>query len=400
MLLHWLWLAERPGLKDTVKNALVRAFLDPEALFYSKIEDLRQAQIPGLTEEMAQSLLDKDLTSAGKILENCMERQVSVLTMGDPRYPERLRVLGDMPVVLYYKGTVPDFDHTPTVALVGTRRASAYGLRTARRLGAEIAQGGGLVVSGLADGIDSEAMWGALQADGRVTGVLGCGADVVYPRKNRELFSQTERQGCILSQYAPGTPPLKWNFLERNRIISGLSCGTAVIEAPEKSGALSTARHARRQGREVFAVPGNVEDPRFAGSNRLLREGAIAIGCGRDLLAEYEGMFAPREPREHSVQESVIPEKIPANPIPKKKLTPKAIDKAAKPLYSDQGPSSPALSEEEHRVVEAIGPGERLVDEVIAQVPFPAGKTLSILTMLELRGIVARDSGKRVSRKR
>lgn len=400
MLLHWLWLAERPGVKDTVKNALLQAFLDPEALFYSTKEDLARAQVPGLTEEMARSLLDRDLSSAGRILEKCMEQKLSILTVTDARYPERLRVFGDMPVVLYYKGTVPDFDNTPTIALVGTRRASAYGLRTAQRLGAEVAQGGGIVVSGLADGIDGAAMSGALQAGGTVVGVLGCGADVVYPKKNQELFLQTERQGCILSQYAPGTPPLKWHFLERNRLISGLSCGTAVVEAPEKSGALSTARHALRQGREVFAVPGNIEDPRFTGSNRLLREGAIAVSCGEDLLAEYEGMFASLRPPKKPIPEPKIPEKTPGNSLPKKKLTQKAIDKAAKPLYSDQGPSIPALSEEERQVAEAIGQGERLVDDVIAQVPFPASKTLSILTMLELKGIVARGSGKRVSRTR
>ena len=398
MLLHWLWLAGRPRIKDTVKNALLQSFPDPEALFYSKKEDL--ARVPGITEEMAQALLDKDLTPAGKILESCMEKGISILTMADPRYPERLKALGDMPVVLYYKGAVPDFDNAPAIALVGTRKASTYGLRTARRLGGEVAQGGGIVVSGLAEGIDGAAMLGALEAGGCAVGVLGCGVDVVYPKCNRDLFSQTERQGCILSQYAPGTPPLKLNFLERNRIISGLSCGTVVVEAPEKSGALSTARHAKRQGREVFAVPGSLEDPGFAGSNRLLREGAIAVGRGEDLLAEYEGMFSAPKPRKGPTPEPEILEKTPIKPPQKKNLTPKAIDKAAKPLYSDQGSPLPALSEEERRVVEAIGQGDRLLDDVIAQAGFPAGKTLSILTMLELKGIVSRGSGKSVSRKR
>lgn len=398
MLLHWLWLAQRPEIKDTVKNALLQHFSDPEALFYSTKEDL--ARVPGLTEEMVRSLLDKDLTPAGRILETCMDKGISVLPILDPKYPERLRALGDVPVVLYCKGTLPDLDHTPTLALVGTRKAGSYGLRTARRLGREVAQGGGIVVSGLAEGIDSAAMLGALEAGGHVVGVLGCGVDIVYPKSNGPLFSQTERQGCILSQYAPGTPPLKWNFLARNRIISGLSCGTVVVEAPEKSGALSTARHAKRQGREVFAVPGNLEDPGFAGNNRLLWQGAIAVSCGGDLLAEYEGMLSAPKPRKGPTPEPEIREKTPIKPPQKKNLTQKAIDKAAKPLYSDQGPFLPALSEEERRVLEAIGPGEQLMDDVIARAGFPAGKTLSIFTMLELKGIVSRGSGKRVSRKR
>lgn len=400
MLLHWLWLADRPGVKDAVKNALLHFLSDPEALYYCKKEDLIKAQIPGLTQEMLDSLLDKDLSSAGKIMESCMEKQISVLTLEDPRYPQRLRALGDMPVVLYYKGTVPDLDRAPTLAIVGTRRASAYGLRNARRLGAEVAQGGGIVVSGLAEGIDAAAMAGALEAGGRVVGVLGCGADVVYPRSNGPLFEKTERQGCILSQYAPGTPPIRWNFLARNRIISGLSCGTVVVEAPEKSGALSTARHARRQGREVFAVPGNVEDARFAGSNRLLRDGAIAVGSGEDLLVEYREMLPASGQPEKPIPEPKIPEKTPGNSLPKKKLPQKTIDKAAKPLYSDQVAPLPALTEEERRVLEAMGPGERNVDDVIAQAGLPAGKTLSILTVLEIKGIVARGSGKSVSRKR
>ena len=400
MLLHWLWLAERPGLSDTVKNALLRQVSSPEELFSYGKEDLSRLEAPGLTQEGLESLLEKDLSGAGKVMERCLGLGIRILTQGDPEYPGRLRALAEGPLLLYYKGTLPEFDELPAIGVVGTRRAGAYGLRTARRLGQEIAQGGGLVVSGLADGIDAAAMSGALDQGGHVVGVLGCGADIVYPKINRTLFEKTERQGCILTQYAPGTPPIRWNFPKRNRIISGLSCGVVVVEAPEKSGALSTARAAADQGREVFVVPGSVDDAGFTGSNRLLRGGAIAVSCGQDILAEYAGLYGEKGSRISPVSQEKKPEKPSENLQPKKKLTHKAIDKAAKPPYSDEGSPMPELSEEERRVVEAIGPGEQNVDDVIARAGLPAGKALSILTILELKGVVSRGTGKRVSRTR
>ena len=400
MLLHWLWLAERPGISDMVKNSLLRQVSSPEELFSYGKEELSRLEALGLTQEGLESLMDKDLGRASKVMERCLGQGIRILTQGDPEYPRRLEALGDPPLLLYYKGTLPEFDELPAIGVVGTRRAGIYGLRTARRLGQEIAQGGGVVVSGLAEGIDAAAMSGALDQGGWAVGVLGCGADIVYPRSNRTLFEKTERQGCILTQYAPGTPPIRWNFPKRNRIISGLSCGVVVVEAPEKSGALSTARAAADQGREVFVVPGSVDDAGFTGSNRLLRGGAIAVSCGQDILAEYEGLYGGKLSRISPVFQCPKPEKAPENSQPKKKLTHKGIDKAAKPPYSDGGSPMPELSEEERLVVEAVGPGERNLDDVIAQAGLPAGKALSILTMLELKGIVSRGAGKRVSRMR
>ena len=404
MLLHSLWLAERPNMSEGVKAALLRHFSSPEELYYSQESELLELDIRGMTSEGVEALQDKNLDGAEKTLEKCLKDGVSFLTVEDPKYPDRLRALYDAPVLLYYRGTLPEFDDLPAIALVGTRKASAYGLKTAQRLGGEIARGGGLVVSGLAEGVDAAAMLGALNERSSVVGVLGCGIDMVYPRKNKDLYRQTECQGCILTEYAPGTPPLRWNFPKRNRIISGLSCGTVVVEAPEKSGSLLTARYALDQGRDVFVVPGNVDDPRCAGSNRLLRSGAIAVSCGEDVLAEYEGMYPGKLPR-HPVAVCATsrrekPEKIPAKEPLKKKLTDKPIDKAAPGLYSDQVTAGPKLTEEEQKVCDAIGSGETLVDEVIAKAGLPAGKILSLLTMLELKGAICRLPGKRVSKKR
>lgn len=400
MLLHSLWLAERPNISDGLKAALLRQFSSPEELYYCRESELAALEMGGMTSEALEALGDKSLDGAEKTLEICLKGGVSFLTPEDPKYPDRLRALYDAPVLLYYKGTLPEFDDLPAIALVGTRKASPYGLKTAQRLGREIAQGGGLVVSGLAEGVDAAAMLGALNQRASVVGVLGCGIDLVYPRKNKDLYLQTECQGCILTEYAPGTPPLRWNFPKRNRIISGLSCGTVVVEAPEKSGSLLTARLALDQGRDVFVVPGNVDDPRCAGSNRLLRSGAIAVSCGQDVLAEYEGLYGGKLPRYSPISRKEKPEKPGAKEPLKKKLSRGPIDKAVPELYSDRVVPGIRLSEEERKVLDAIGPGEILVDEVIAKSGLPTGKLLSLLTMLELKGAICRLPGKRVSKKR
>ena len=295
---------------------------------------------------------------------------------------------------------------------MGTRKASAYGLTTAKRMGYQIARCGGIVVSGMAFGIDAMAMAGALTAGAPVVGVLGCGADLVYPASNRALFRDVAEYGCILSEFAPGTPPAKWTF------ISGLSCGVLVVEAPEKSGALITARMAAEQGRDVFAVPGNIDQPSFAGSNRLLRDGAIVASSGWDVLSEYEALFPDKiHPDTQPVHQTAYPDEVRLavlegeKPLPKvaqkprlprkpenlkKELDKKAIDKGPTAAYSDTNQPALKLSADEQAIVSALEGGERLVDDVIAETGLSTGRLLSSLTMLELRGVIRRLPGKRI----
>ena len=289
MLLHWIWLATRPNLSDRDKWNLMQRFHDPEELFYADAEEI--SDIEGITREIVQSLCDKNLRQAHAILAQCKDKNIRICTIHDGAYPSRLKNISDPPLVLYYKGFLPDMDNAPVIAAVGTRKATAYGMNIARRIGGQIAKCGGILVSGAATGIDATAMAGALSADGCVIGVLGCGADVVYPLSNRSLYADTERYGCLISEFPPGTPPLKWNFPKRNRIMSGLANGVLVVEAPEKSGALITARQAAEQGRDVFVVPGNVDVASCAGSNSLLRDGAIAVTNGWDVVGEYQHLY-------------------------------------------------------------------------------------------------------------
>lgn len=415
MRIHWIWFAHRPGLSDHVKARLLENFADAEDLYCADPGTIDALE--GLSREQKESLLDRNLIPAEEILDACHREKLHILTYRDASYPSGLRSIPDPPMVLYYKGTLPDWESRPLIGVVGTRKASAYGLTTAKRLGYQIGKCGGIVVSGMAYGIDGMAMSGALTAGMPVVGVLGCGADIVYPRSNRGLFSDVEGYGCILSEFPPGTPPISWNFPRRNRIISGLSRGVLVVEAPEKSGALSTARLAADQGRDVFAVPGNIDNPCCAGSNALLRDGATLAQCGWDVVGEYEALFPGRVHRDREparmtaypdevetvAQEAdLVAEKtrLPGkNENLKKKTSKKPIDKGAKGGYSDESPKKPNLSSQEMAIVEALRGGERLVDDVIAETGLGTGALLSSLTMLELKGVIRRLPGKRIGLK-
>ena len=399
MLLYWLWLAQCNEVKDGVKAALVRQFEDPERLFFAEKQEILDAEIEGLTGEHLDVLLRHDLSAAEETLSDCAKAGLQVLTYDSPLYPKRLKAIYDPPIVLYYRGTLPDFDKLPTIGVVGTRHPSVYGRQAAKRLGGEIAAAGGLVVSGLADGIDGAAMEAALSAGFPAVGVLGCGADVVYPRKHKALFQETERLGCILSEYAPGSPPLGWHFPRRNRIISGLSCGVVVVEAPERSGSLLTAKHALEQGRDVFVVPGNVDMESFRGSNRLLRSGAIAVSSGRDVMEEYDLLYPEKLLPKQGPDKPKKAEKQEPKPEAPEILKKKTIDNGNPPPYSGQNDILQGLSADEQTVMTAIGTGIESVDDVIAKTGLPSGKVLGILTMLEIRKKIVRHPGKRVSRR-
>ena len=414
MLIHWIWLAHRPGVSDRMKVRLLQHFREPEDIYFADGEAYRHVE--GMTAEAAEGLKDKDLSAAEAALESCHREGLHILTFQDAAYPSKLKNIPDPPILLYYKGQLPDLDALPVIGVVGTRKASAYGMQTAKRLGYQIGKCGGIVVSGMAYGIDGMAMSGALTAGEVTVGVLGCGADLVYPLSNRGLFRDVEAYGCILSEFAPGTQPAKWTFPKRNRIISGLSNGVLVVEAPEGSGALITANHALEQGRDVFVVPGNIDQPGFVGSHRLLRDGATLVSSGWDILSEYVSLYPDQIRRDDAPsRQTVYPEELAAEkPLPKvaqkpelpgklkplkKILEKKSIDNQPSDAYSDVNTVLPKLSEQEQQIVDALASGERLVDDVIAETGLTTGKILALLTMLELKGIVKRLPGKRISLK-
>ncbi len=410
MLIHWIWLATRPNMNDRQKKLVLDAFGDPEDAFCEG--EAAYLQVEGLHKEALDALKDKNLTEAQKILRQCVDKAISICTYHDKAYPKRLKHIVDPPLVLYHMGSIPEMEGAPVIAAVGTRKASAYGMNVSRRMGYQIAACGGILVSGVAEGNDGMAMRGALLAGGRVVGVLGCGVDVVYPKCNKRLFEDMERNGCLISEFPPETPPYRWNFPKRNRIMSGLSNGVVVIEAPERSGSLITARQALEQGRDVFCVPGNVDMPTFEGSNALLREGAIPVRDGWDVVSEYVGVYPDAihpmedstEIRNTSDDEKVVPKVAEKPRYPEKKRPidkekeKKPIDNSSKQPYSDVKDKLSKLPDMERQIAELLT-CERLVDDLIAETGLPAAKVGAALTMLEIKGIIKRLPGKRISLK-
>lgn len=403
MLIHWLWLATRSGLNDRRKLAVLRCFQDPEDAYYAE----SYQDVEDLTVEEAESLQDKSLTQAKNILAQCTDKDIRLLTFHDKEYPKRLKNISDPPLVLYYKGTLPDFDSAPVIGVVGTRIASSYGCMVARRMGYQIGECGGMLVSGCAKGIDAKAMQGALEANSVAVGVLGSGVDVVYPVGNRWLFEELERRGCLISEFPPETPPVKWNFPKRNRIISGMSCGVLVVEAPQKSGALITARQAAEQGRDVFVVPGNIDVPTCAGSNALLRDGAMMATTGWDILSEYQAIFPDKMCRKDEVpveekqtlmvaQEPLLPGKEKRSRRKKEKII---VDNGQQSAYIDVDKKLSSLNREEQAIVEQLKQGHQLMDDIIAGCGMPAGQALAVLTMLQVKGVVTRLPGNRLTLK-
>lgn len=400
MLVHWIWYAMLPKLSAKQKLSLLERFSDPEDIYYTEQFD----RVPDLSGEMQDALENKDLTEAQRVMKRCADKKISVLTIRDAAYPSRLRNIPNPPLVLYYKGVLPDFEGQPVIGVVGTRKASAYGLHNARQMSEEIAASGGLVVSGGASGIDTMALQGAMEAGKPVVAVLGNGIDVVYPRSNRALFARIEENGCLMAEYLPGTGPKPWQFPERNRIISGLSNGVLVVEAPERSGALITARDAFEQGREVFAVPGNIGVPSGAGSNKLLQDYGTAVLSGWDVLKEYAPQYPNvehRQPMPYRQNERTVPLMKVAQPytaIPDfPEADKKAIDNPDTSAYSVLDNVDSGLNDREKQIIACLSSHPIPVDDLIAQVGLPAAEVLRILTKLALKGLVFNHPGRLVS---
>ena len=381
MLVHWIWFSLLQGMNGRQKLQLLERFHSPEDMYALEARGLKDMPFD------CTALLQKDLRKATDILKTCAEQMIGVLTFTDSGYPNRLRSVDDPPMVLYYRGSLPTWELQPVIGVVGTRKASSYGLRIAGAISAQIAACGGIVASGGAFGIDTKALDGALSQGQTTVAVMAGGLDHPYPKANMPLFHKIMENGCLLSEHPPYTKGYRGNFLQRNRIISALSDAVLVVEAPHRSGALSTARHAMEQGKELFAVPGNVDNPFSVGSNELLQDGARPALSGWDVLADLQSSYP-------GVVEKRSPQLVEKAPPP---LDKKEIDTAIKPSYTD--PQVCSLSAEEQQIVAYMSPQPKLVDEILAQVDIPASKALSLITMLAMRGVIQNHPGGQVSLK-
>ena len=424
---HWVWLQRiiSPG-SNKLAGALER-FSGPEEIFLASEAELKASGVFSAADR--QKLLAHDLTDADEILSACRRFGHTILTAADERFPKRLLRIFNPPALLYVKGELPPIDDEVVVAVVGTRRAAEASIQASASLAARLARAGALIVSGGAEGIDGAAHRGALAVGAATVAVLGGGLDVDYPKINAELRKEIAGHGCLLSEYPPGTRPLPGNYHVRNRIIAALSLGTVVIEASEKSGALLTAGHALEQGKDIFVLPGGEDDPAFAGSNRLIEDGAKPLQSAMDILEEYVNSyphkldlrtaFSPFTPAQtQSLTEAV---RTPAAP-PKKPAEKKAGERGAGKKTSKPGPQAApdpvsCLPETNAAEKQKLPPPQELrgrarllydrfpdaasgVDALSAVTGLSAGDLLSALTELEIFGLVEALPGGRYAVRR
>lgn len=399
-LKYWLWLTTRRGLSNPGVSALLEHFGTPEAVHFA--DSAEYAAVSGLTDLAKRSLTDKDLDGANRILSECERLGQRILTIADAGYPERLRNIYDPPAVLYLKGRDIDFDDQVVISLIGSRVPSQYGINQAQRLGHDLAYQGAVVVSGLARGLDSEGIRGALRGGGTVCGVLGGGLDVIYPKENRYLYQDVAAAGLLISEYPPGTETRSGHFPARNRIISGLSLGVVVVEGAQGSGTGITAKIAVDQNRDVFAVPGPVDGPLSYMPNDLIRRGeAMLVTSASDILQEYADLY-PGKIR-------LVPGLAPETPAIAPGLRPRAVRQERE----QEGPAkaegqarealpaihwrklTPALTDDQRDVLLAVRDKPLVLDEIIETAQIPARRCTSAVTMLQLAGFLAEETGKR-----
>ncbi|RKY05040.1 DNA-protecting protein DprA [Candidatus Poribacteria bacterium] len=348
-----------PGVGPAVIRRLVESFGSAEKALKAAEEELRGVLPKGIAERVIEGRRSKSVLNLLERELRSLERtDCRLIAYGEEGYPENLMNIYDPPPLLYIKGELKEEDGF-AVAVVGTRRATPYGREACQRIVEQLVEHGFTVVSGLARGIDSIAHRTALKCGGRTIAVLGSGFNHIYPRENAGLAEEIAEKGALITEFPTITPPMDLNFPRRNRIISGLSLATVVVEAGERSGALITANFALEQGREVLAVPGSIFSPASKGTHKLIKEGAALMEDIDDLLCALN-LKAEGEEKTRKAEEEELPE----------------------------------LDEEERRVLEAVFYTPTHIDDIIAQTGMPANKVSSLLLMLELKGLVAQQPGK------
>ncbi len=351
------------GVGPRMRRILLERFGTSAAVLHAAPAELRE--VHGVGPKLTRKIVAAgEEIHAEEEIALCRERGVTILTEADPSYPELLRQIPDPPGVLFVRGELRPQDGL-AIAIVGTRHATQYGLRQAERLAASLARAGLTVISGLARGIDGAAHRGALAAGGRTLAVLASGVLNVYPPEHGKLAVEVAAHGALLSEAPPRAEPLAGAFPQRNRLISGMALGVIVVEAGDRSGALITARHAMEQGREVFAVPGRIEDRTSRGCHRLIRDGARLVESPDDVLEELGPLF---------------------------KATPREDGQVV------HHPAELLLNEVEQQVLSAIGGDATPIDALIARTGLTVPQVLSTLSVLEVRRVIRRLSGTTVAR--
>ncbi len=391
---YWIWLQNSLGAGART-DEILSYFETPEELYNAGSKEWRLSGL--FTQKKIEALKKTTPSETWAILNECKKKGYTVITPDDDNFPVRLKNLSDMPLVLYSSGDSSVLNDGLSIGMVGTRRASTYGIETAQKLSYRLAKAGATIISGGALGIDSEAHAGAMLAKGRTIAFLGCGLSYDYLKENAPLRRAVTRYGAIVTEYSPFTSPGRTTFPIRNRLISGVSLGVVVIEAGVKSGSLITADFALEQGKDVFAVPADIVRSSFDGTNHLIRNGAKPVFTAEDILSEYDYLYGDlinkeeakkslsdieyveyRKKRTKTVSETkgkTIEKTIPA-------------EKTVKELTDD-------ISENAKIVYSVLSENEMHIDDIVRATNFKMNITLASLTELELFGYVQLVSGKK-----
>lgn len=298
----WVRLMQVSGVGNDTARKLLSAFGLPENIFQASYSSLTEHVSPRIATAILSNIDAKKQAQLEQCEEWCQQTGNCIVTLADKAYPSVLLEIADPPVLLYVKGRL-DLLCAPTVAVVGSRNATAQGIQNAEYFSQALSQSGVTISSGLAAGIDAAAHQGGLRGQGSTVAVIGTGADIVYPARNKSLAHLIAEGGCIVSEYALGTPAMAGNFPRRNRIISGLASAVLVVEAAAQSGSLITARMAAEQGRDVFAIPGSIHSPLAKGCHQLIKQGAKLVETAQDILDEMHINSTPQMRQEVMIDE-------------------------------------------------------------------------------------------------
>lgn len=394
---YWLWLQKALGEGARFKEIL-EDFGSIKSLFEANILEWKMS--PALVPKQISRLEKVRLDEAEKIIELCNRNGWQIIDYDDKKYPKRLKNISNPPAVLFVDGELPDIDESIVLGMVGTRKASEYAVKVTELMSRGVAQSGAVVVSGGALGVDSAAHRGAILCGGKTVAVLGCGFGTNYLMGNKSLRDAIKNNGALITEFPPHTPATRFTFPLRNRIISGISLGVLVVEASVKSGSLITANFALEQGRDVYAVPCSILEPQYAGTNKLIDDGAVVATKPADLLYPYAEEYGIDLSKVRSIDQLM------KETADKNANVISAEDEKLSFEYLEEGrqkrekreKAAISLSGNTRAVYEVLTDSFQHIDIITENCGLPASSVLSALTALEISDLAVSASGKRYKR--
>lgn len=372
--IYLMWLHLKQSISPAKARSMIERLGSAEKVYLS---DKTTFQEMGITNSVIlRELMDKSIKKADQQINMASQLGIKLICFGADDYPEILYEIPDPPLILYVRGEASVLQRRNIFCIVGTRRSTAYGMSAAIGIAEQLARCGMIIISGVAMGIDSAAHRGAVRGEGKTIGVMGCGLDIEYPSENFEVRKSIIENGALISEFPIGTPPIGSNFPRRNRILSALSLGVAVMEASERSGALITAKYAAEQGRDVFALPGNISNPMSAGTNRLIQDGASIITGADDIIAEYLLRYPEFFPLHELTEDN-------------EQLGPSSVETTA--LQNE------AVTNYEKSVLAVLNKEPMHVNEIVRLTSLAVKDVQSMITILQIKGKIKEYPGNQYS---